>query len=113
MVLNSDLSYPREGYPCGLHKLSCFSHTFIQSYDYDAPIQEHGDFTDKARATREILQEFNLVDTLPDIPANPVKTAYGSFNITGNVIKKTPLSYSTYRSQQGLNTLIMREFLHV
>ena len=84
IVTQIEVSYRRVGYDCGLNNLSSFPNTVIQSYDYDAPIQEHGDFTDKARATRDILQEFNLVDTFPDIPADPVKTAYGSFNITGN-----------------------------
>ena len=50
----------------------------ITSYDYDAPISESGDFTEKARAVRKVLEEFKLqpVDW-PHIPDDPLKAAYG------------------------------------
>ncbi len=67
----------------GFGVFQSYDYNAFQSYDYNAPIQEHGDFTDKVRATREILQEFNLVEDLPEIPTDPEKTAYGSFDITG------------------------------
>lgn len=52
----------------------------ITSYDYDAPLTEWGDITDKYKAYREIIQSYT--DTpLPALPENPVRKDYGTLEV--------------------------------
>ncbi|XP_035827984.1 beta-galactosidase isoform X3 [Aplysia californica] len=46
------------------------------SYDYDAPITEAGDITEKFYAVRDIVSKYLPLPHIP-IPANTTKTAYG------------------------------------
>ena len=50
------------------------------SYDYDAPISEAGDITNKYLALREQIAKFIQTPNLT-IPANQTKTAYGKVNM--------------------------------
>ncbi|XP_012265320.2 beta-galactosidase-1-like protein 2 [Athalia rosae] len=51
----------------------------VTSYDYDAPISESGDYTEKYYKTKEILAKFQTVKTkLPEPPAKTPKYAYSS-----------------------------------
>ena len=47
--------------------------------DYDAPVSEAGDYTDKYWATRELLASYNTLPiSHPEPPAESAKQAYGS-----------------------------------
>ncbi len=48
----------------------------VTSYDYDAPLTECGDVTEKYMALREVISKY-VEEPLPDIPANRVKKAFG------------------------------------
>lgn len=50
------------------------------SYDYDAPISEAGDTTQKYVAIREYLQSY-LKTELPSVPANSTKKSYGEIKM--------------------------------
>ena len=55
----------------------------ITSYDYNAPISECGDTTEKYVAIRDLLLELKLAPAeLAAIPANSAKAAYGSVALT-------------------------------
>ena len=56
----------------------------ITSYDYDAPISEAGDFTQKAAAIRDLLVKKNLVSfrSLPSLPEPTPPKAYESVTMT-------------------------------
>ena len=56
----------------------------ITSYDYDAPISESGDLTQKAVAIRDLFIKKDLVSfsDLPTLPEPTPPTAYGSVKIT-------------------------------
>ncbi|XP_048754699.2 beta-galactosidase-like isoform X2 [Ostrea edulis] len=51
------------------------------SYDYDAPMSESGDITDKYLAIRQVISKYKQ---LPDmaIPPNTTKTAYGKVDLS-------------------------------
>lgn len=49
----------------------------VTSYDYDAPLTECGDITPKYLAVRDVIKKFSD-ETLPPIPPNRLKKAYGS-----------------------------------
>ncbi|ELT97928.1 hypothetical protein CAPTEDRAFT_112460 [Capitella teleta] len=49
----------------------------VTSYDYDSPLSEAGDVTDKFMMTRQLFAPLNNRFTLPPIPHNPTKAAYG------------------------------------
>lgn len=55
------------------------------SYDYDAPLSEAGDITNKFLAVRKTISQYLPVPQVP-IPANSTKLALG----------KVPLSYVSY-----------------
>ncbi|XP_053623544.1 beta-galactosidase isoform X2 [Plodia interpunctella] len=54
----------------------------ITSYDYDAPISEAGDLTQKYYAIRDLLYEFNILppESL-QVPDNWLKGAYGPWSV--------------------------------
>lgn len=53
------------------------------SYDYDAPLSEAGDYTDKYDSLKEIIARYNEVQTkLPEAPALTEKVAYETILIT-------------------------------
>ena len=52
----------------------------VTSYDYDALLTECGDITPKYLAVRKVIQKYTDV-TLPEIPPNREKKAYGKFNL--------------------------------
>lgn len=55
----------------------------VTSYDYDAPLSEAGDYTDKYQTTRELLQKYNTLKIRqPSPPASSDKIAFPSVNIT-------------------------------
>ena len=53
----------------------------VTSYDYDAPLTECGDITEKYLALREVISEFTD-EPLPEIPENRVKKAFGKVPLT-------------------------------
>ena len=53
----------------------------VTSYDYDAMLTECGDVTKKYYAVREVIQK-HTGETLPEVPANREKKAYGKFELT-------------------------------
>ncbi|XP_063222703.1 beta-galactosidase-1-like protein 2 isoform X1 [Bacillus rossius redtenbacheri] len=58
----------------------------VNSYDYDAPVTEAGDYTQKYNATAELVKQFLAVDTkLPQRPPESVKQAYGTVSYTGQL----------------------------
>ena len=56
----------------------------ITSYDYDAPISEAGDFTQKAAAIRDLFVKKDLVAfrSLPSLPEPTPPKAYESVKLT-------------------------------
>lgn len=52
--------------------------------DYDAPLSEAGDYTDKYYAAKDLIARFSRVSNIimPDLPAQSVKTAYPSIQAT-------------------------------
>jgi beta-galactosidase len=50
------------------------------TYDYDAPISEPGDITDKYLAIRESISKYLPIPNVP-IPANSTKKAYGQIKM--------------------------------
>ena len=49
----------------------------ITSYDYDAPLTENGDITEKYRLFRNILSAYQFGRTIPDEPKNIPTASYG------------------------------------
>ncbi|XP_015598574.1 beta-galactosidase-1-like protein 2 [Cephus cinctus] len=61
----------------------------VTSYDYDAPLSEAGDYTEKYYKTIEILARYQKVKTrLPELPAETQKVAYPTMKV---------VAYLTYR----------------
>ncbi len=58
-------------------------HPTVTSYDYDAPISEHGGYTPKYHAFREVLGRHGA--RIEVLPPEPVTAAFGSAKITGSV----------------------------
>ncbi|XP_046649985.1 beta-galactosidase-1-like protein 2 [Daphnia pulicaria] len=56
----------------------------ISSYDYDAPLTEAGDYTDKYYAAKDLIAQFNRVPNIymPALPVESVKTAYPEIQTT-------------------------------
>ncbi|KAJ3628222.1 hypothetical protein MTP99_015542 [Tenebrio molitor] len=53
------------------------------SYDYDAPLSEAGDYTGKYYIAKELIQQYNTIETLlPDQPELMERQAYASVDIT-------------------------------
>ncbi|GJQ86292.1 hypothetical protein Trydic_g8988 [Trypoxylus dichotomus] len=56
------------------------------SYDYDAPLAENGDYTEKYYAAKEIIEKYNDVRTqLPNLPELTSRLAYHPIKITGEI----------------------------
>ena len=85
----------------------------ITSYDYDAPISECGDFTDKAHALRKVLEEFKLqpVDW-PHIPDNPPKAAYSKVQMK-EMITIDKLVGLIKEDKPKLKNVVPMEFLDI
>nr|XP_057943895.1 beta-galactosidase-1-like protein 2 isoform X2 [Doryrhamphus excisus] len=49
---------------------------FVPSYDYDAPLSEAGEYTQKYHLLRDLLSQFNKGDILPDMPVLQHREAY-------------------------------------
>ncbi|XAR67615.1 Beta-galactosidase [Bertholletia excelsa] len=57
----------------------------LTSYDYDAPIQESGDVNNaKFKALRRVINKYSSA-SLPSIPRNPNRTAYGHIQLKKTV----------------------------
>lgn len=53
----------------------------ITSYDYDAPITEWGDLTEKYKAFRKVIQKYSN-NPLPELPVQSERKSYGQYKIT-------------------------------
>ncbi|MCC5895631.1 MAG: beta-galactosidase [Alkalibacterium sp.] len=53
----------------------------VTSYDYDAPLTEWGEITDKYRAFREVIKNYST-GPLPDLPEPVVLKSYGSLSVS-------------------------------
>ncbi|XP_061754127.1 beta-galactosidase-1-like protein 2 isoform X3 [Nerophis ophidion] len=49
---------------------------FVSSYDYDAPLSEAGDYTQKYYLLRDLLSQFNKGTISPEMPVLQLKEAY-------------------------------------
>lgn len=71
----------------------------VTSYDYDAPLSEAGDITPKYMRAREIILEKGLkpqgITSLPEIPPNLPKKAYGKIAVSQYLDFRTVLSLMT------------------
>ncbi|XP_062577620.1 beta-galactosidase-1-like protein 2 [Saccostrea cucullata] len=71
----------------------------VTSYDYDAPLSEAGDITPKYLKAREIILEKGLkpqgITSLPELPANVPKKAYGEIAVSQFLDLKNILSLMT------------------
>jgi beta-galactosidase len=89
------------------------------SYDYNAPIDEGGDPTDKFYAIRSLLKNYlQEGETLPEIPANPEKTITIppiTFNQTADLFENLPVAKQTENIQpmeffdQGWGSILYRK----
>ncbi|XP_053732178.1 beta-galactosidase-1-like protein isoform X1 [Synchiropus splendidus] len=100
----------------------------LTSYDYDAPLSEAGDPTEKLLAIRDVIKQFREIPSGPMPPATP-KFAYGFVtlrqvgNLTsvlstlspgGSVKSKIPLSFEELKQFYGYilyRTLLPRDLL--
>ncbi|KAF2887468.1 hypothetical protein ILUMI_18705 [Ignelater luminosus] len=56
------------------------------SYDYDAPLTEAGDYTDKYTVTRNVIKTYNDIPTkLPALPEEIPRVAYETVKIVGEL----------------------------
>lgn len=66
------------------------------SYDYDAPLSESGDYTEKYYIVKDLLERHNVIKTkLPKMPKELTKIAYPSIKIDksltyGNIVNQLP-----------------------
>ena len=68
----------------------------ITSYDYNAPISECGDVTEKYMAIRRLLIELKLAPVdLPEVPRNPEKVAYSPVTLTDVMSFENLITVST------------------
>nr|CAD7456009.1 unnamed protein product [Timema tahoe] len=55
----------------------------VSSYDYNSPLTEAGDYTEKYNATRELAAKYNPVQLkVPDLPAQSIKRAYPTTSVS-------------------------------
>ncbi|EFX60880.1 hypothetical protein DAPPUDRAFT_341105, partial [Daphnia pulex] len=56
----------------------------VSSYDYDGPLTEAGDYTDKYYVAKDLIAQFNRVPNIymPALPVESVKTAYPEIQTT-------------------------------
>ncbi|KAM9975015.1 hypothetical protein ACTFIW_008488 [Dictyostelium discoideum] len=81
----------------------------IQSYDYDSPLTESGDTTEKYFAIKNVIEKYikpttNSNSTLPPIPSNSTKVAYGTIQITQATSLFNNLASLVNSNQQQLQT---------
>lgn len=68
----------------------------ITSYDYDAPLSEFGNYTEKYYVVKELIEKYNTVKTkLPDLPSFKAPISYPSVKIEkylgyDQIIKQLP-----------------------
>lgn len=68
----------------------------ITSYDYDAPLSEFGNYTEKYYVVKELIEKYNTVKTkLPDLPTFKAPTSYPTTKIEkflqyNQVVKQLP-----------------------
>ena len=67
------------GFLNGANHNSVYAPT-VTSYDYDALLTEWGDVTEKYHAVRDVIKEYTGA-TLPDVPPDREKRAYGSVTL--------------------------------
>lgn len=86
-------------------------HSIISSYDYTAPLDETGAYTDKYYATKELIEKYNPVKTkLPDPPAVSPKITYQPINIAQQLPYENILSAVT---SVHSSTLVPMEKLNI
>ncbi|XP_060526562.1 beta-galactosidase-1-like protein 2 [Cylas formicarius] len=57
------------------------------SYDYDSPISESGEITDKWTATKELIEKYNPVKTaLPELPETRERAVYDDIKIEQQIL---------------------------
>lgn len=80
------------------------------SYDYDAPISEAGDVTEKYFKIRDVLKKYVDVPTDP-VPENTTKAAYGTFPSTAvyNFSQYIDLIYDSRKPVKSATPLTMEE----
>ncbi|XP_040004391.1 beta-galactosidase-1-like protein [Xiphias gladius] len=85
----------------------------VTSYDYDAPLSEAGDPTEKLLAIRDVIKEFNDIPFGPMPPATP-KFAYGFVTLrkVGNIsgLLKTISPLGPVKSQNPLTFEEMKQY---
>nr|XP_023026961.1 beta-galactosidase-1-like protein 3 [Leptinotarsa decemlineata] len=86
-------------------------HSIISSYDYNAPLDEAGRYTDKYYITKKLLEKYNTIKTkLPDVPEQSETTAYTSVPIQEQLSIESALE--TLTSLQSTKLLPM-EMLNI
>ncbi|KAM7407558.1 hypothetical protein PAMA_003331 [Pampus argenteus] len=85
----------------------------VTSYDYDAPLSEAGDPTEKLLAIRDVIKQFREVPSGPMPPATP-KFAYGLVTLrkVGNIssLLKTLSPLGPVQSQYPLTFEVMKQY---
>ncbi|KAN0023890.1 hypothetical protein ACTFIV_008280 [Dictyostelium citrinum] len=84
----------------------------IQSYDYDSPLTESGDTTEKYFAIKNVIEKYinnnnkqtSNSNTLPPVPSNSTKVAYGTIQITQATSLFNNLGNLVNQKQQQLQT---------
>eukprot|EP00742_Colponemidia_sp_Colp-10_P009551 GILJ01010427.1.p1 GENE.GILJ01010427.1~~GILJ01010427.1.p1 ORF type:complete len:645 (-),score=55.68 GILJ01010427.1:621-2555(-) len=89
------------GFMNGANLLGDVYQPTITSYDYDAPISEAGDLTDKYFAIRDVLSQY-ATSPVPSPPAPLPKTAYGSVTLQATSFAAALASIVPIRSAEPL-----------
>ena len=76
----------------------------VTSYDYDAPISESGQTTDKYWALRELLTKYNNGEPMPKVPETVTPISIDNFTLT----EFAPISINSFVDTDSIKT--MEEF---
>ncbi|KAG5864889.1 hypothetical protein JTB14_031307 [Gonioctena quinquepunctata] len=86
----------------------------ISTYDYDAPLSEAGDYTDKYHRSKNIIAKFNkIMVKQPPMPELKKRMSYPSINISGEISLATLLIRSKVRIIWNSHRLTPMELLPI
>ncbi|XP_071520431.1 beta-galactosidase-1-like protein 2 [Panulirus ornatus] len=85
------------GFMAGANTMNASPHyaSDVSSYDYDAPLTESGDYTEKYTLAKEIMAKYNPLEGIvdhPDPPVERMKVAYPSCPVTQTLPLSTLLA---------------------
>ncbi|XP_023022376.2 beta-galactosidase-1-like protein 3 [Leptinotarsa decemlineata] len=86
----------------------------ISTYDYDAPLSEAGDYTDKYQKAREIISKHNkIMVKQPSMPDLKKRVVYPPIDVTGEISLDNLLRQSRIKISWNSTRLIPMELLPI